>query len=493
MLGERDAPRPPNRSRGSRSAPSAPRQRPVGDALAVGEAPSRPPQRLRERPASQSQSSRTSLVFPTPASPRIVTRCGCPASATAGRPPATARARSHARRRPGAGRSLPADASATTARTSRRHATPPGFPFASTVFAGELEGAAAAATVRSPTRISPGRRGLLEPRADVDGIPGRRRAALARPADDHFAGVDADTEREATAEDLSEPRCIASAACSARSAWSSCAAGAPKAGHHRVAGELLDRPAGTLDLGRHRLVEADQKCASALRVRGGGEDSRADQVREDDRRRACAPRAGLRHRAAQRTPGRTAPDPLFNLATPHKPDSQATLGSTGENVNSKRRSHRRRPPDRPNKATIPSSSATTRVSSYSPSELARSRRHRHDRLGCGKNTTSPPTRFGSSGRQFELTVAPGICYLADNCWQAWCCPGKELTYCSSSTRGSEPNRSIRGHLAGAIVVVTAYGSLRRPSPPPASRARRARRRWSGTQGSRPTGRARARC
>ena len=54
-------------------------KRPVGDALPVREAAAGAPQRRgRLRPASHSQSSRTSRVFPTPASPRIVTSCGSP-------------------------------------------------------------------------------------------------------------------------------------------------------------------------------------------------------------------------------------------------------------------------------------------------------------------------------------------------------------------------------------------------------------------------------
>ena len=49
----------------------------------------------------------------------------------------------------------------------------------------------------------------------------------ARP-DDDLAGVDADPQLEPAVEDAPSRRCIASAACSARSAWSSCASGTPK-------------------------------------------------------------------------------------------------------------------------------------------------------------------------------------------------------------------------------------------------------------------------
>ena len=56
-----------------------------------------------------------------------------------------------------------------------------------------------------------------------------------------------------------------------------------EAGHHGVADELLDRPAGTIDLGRHRVVEAVEESARALGIRSAGERGRADQVGEENR------------------------------------------------------------------------------------------------------------------------------------------------------------------------------------------------------------------
>jgi hypothetical protein len=57
----------------------------------------------------------------------------------------------------------------------------------------------------------------------------------------------------------------------------------PERGHHRVAGKLLDRAAGALDLLGHGVVEAVEQRPRPLRVLRGAERSRTDQVGEDDR------------------------------------------------------------------------------------------------------------------------------------------------------------------------------------------------------------------
>ena len=54
--------------------------------------------------------------------------------------------------------------------------------------------------------------------------------------------------------------------------------------HDRVADELLDRPAGVVDLGRHRVVEAVEEGARALRVLRVRELGRADEVGEENGR-----------------------------------------------------------------------------------------------------------------------------------------------------------------------------------------------------------------
>jgi hypothetical protein len=58
----------------------------------------------------------------------------------------------------------------------------------------------------------------------------------------------------------------------------------PEGRHHRVPGELLGRPAGTLDFLRHRLVEPVEQNTRALRILRAGKSRRADQVREQNSR-----------------------------------------------------------------------------------------------------------------------------------------------------------------------------------------------------------------
>ena len=55
-------------------------------------------------------------------------------------------------------------------------------------------------------------------------------------------------------------------------------------GHDRVARELLDRTAGTLDLGGHRLVETFEVQPDALRILIRRRRGRVGQVGEQDRR-----------------------------------------------------------------------------------------------------------------------------------------------------------------------------------------------------------------
>ena len=57
----------------------------------------------------------------------------------------------------------------------------------------------------------------------------------------------------------------------------------PERGHHRIPHELLDRAADTLDLSRHRIVEAIQQHSCPFGVLGVPQFSRADQVGEKHR------------------------------------------------------------------------------------------------------------------------------------------------------------------------------------------------------------------
>ena len=51
-------------------------------------------------------------------------------------------------------------------------------------------------------------------------------------------------------------------------------------GHHRIAGELLDRPPGASDLVGHGVVEALEQETRALRILLVAERRRADEVGE---------------------------------------------------------------------------------------------------------------------------------------------------------------------------------------------------------------------
>ena len=106
---------------------------------------------------SHSQSSRSSVVFPIPASPMIVTRRGWPLRPRGRRPVAEPRAPARGRRRRAAARRRRAASSASARGRDGGRRLPSGFPLAATV-AGSSNSKApsTAATVRSPTRISPG-------------------------------------------------------------------------------------------------------------------------------------------------------------------------------------------------------------------------------------------------------------------------------------------------------------------------------------------------
>ena len=112
--------------------------------------------------------------------------------------------------------------------TARRHST--GLPFASmTVWSANSNAPSAAATVRSPARVSPGpaacssRAATLTASPVTNELPSRGRPTITSP-------VLTPIRRASCPPNSSVSRsCMASAAWSARSAWSSRAAGAPKA------------------------------------------------------------------------------------------------------------------------------------------------------------------------------------------------------------------------------------------------------------------------
>ena len=152
--------------------------------------------------ASASQSSLTSVDFPTPGSPTSVTRCGSDcadarryvarrSSSSFSRPTNTRRSPPTPRGRMRAERAYDGDAT-----------TPSGFPFASTVSrCRELErsrhGGDGALAGEHLARL----RSLLETIGDVDGVSCDERASLVRDADDDVPGVHSDAELELAVEE----------------------------------------------------------------------------------------------------------------------------------------------------------------------------------------------------------------------------------------------------------------------------------------------------
>ena len=123
---------------------------------------------------------------------------------------------------------------------------------------------------------------LLEPIGDVHGVTRDERASLASRADDDVARVDSDAKLERAGEQLAHPllhrerrvqRALGVILERGRRA---------EHRHHRIAGELLDRAAGELDLGAHRVVEPLELYPHALRIAVTGERGRPDEVGEQD-------------------------------------------------------------------------------------------------------------------------------------------------------------------------------------------------------------------
>ena len=153
--------------------------------------------------------------------------------------------------------------------------------------AGGLEldrGRARAGSAPGPTRISSGRRQLLEPRRDVDGLAGRE-GRLGVVGDD-LAGLDADPRLEAEVPDRVQDRergaqrALGVVLVRARDA---------ERGHDGVAGELLDRAAVRLDAARDLLEEARDTPAHDLGIARGDEARSSRRGRRRGRSRACVP------------------------------------------------------------------------------------------------------------------------------------------------------------------------------------------------------------
>ena len=148
----------------------------------------------------------------------------------------------------------------------------------------ELEGATRKRDRALANHDLAGRRSLLEPGGDVDRIAGNEGASFARLVDDHLARVDADSQAKLIPEELAQPPLHRQTGMQRpfrvilERRWGA------KDGHHGIPDELLDRPAGSLDLLGHRLVEDLEHAPRPLRVLRATELSRGNEVGEDDRR-----------------------------------------------------------------------------------------------------------------------------------------------------------------------------------------------------------------
>ena len=126
-------------------------------------------------------------------------------------------------------------------------------------------------------------RRFLKPIADIDGVPGNERAAQTRLANHGLAGVHADAQLELTGEQLVESplhreRCVKSPLRMILERH-----GRSEDRHDRVARELLDRAARSLDLLRHRVIEALETDPYPLGILVAGKRGRADEVGEENR------------------------------------------------------------------------------------------------------------------------------------------------------------------------------------------------------------------
>lgn len=171
-----------------------------------------------------------------------------------------------------------------SARMSRRQGTPPRLPFASTIMASVNSNAPRdAATVRSPTRISPGPAACSRRAATLTASPVHERASFARAADHDVAGVHADPEDELLAEHRFELPAHGQRGMQGSLGMVLVCGGRAEGRHDRVSGKLLDRTSGSHDLLRHGLIEALEHGPGPLGILGSPELSGADEVGEEHR------------------------------------------------------------------------------------------------------------------------------------------------------------------------------------------------------------------
>ena len=124
---------------------------------------------------------------------------------------------------------------------------------------------------------------FLKPVARVDGVACDERAPDARLADDYLAGVHTDAHCQIALEQLMQPalhpeRCVQRSLCVILERRRR-----PEHRHDGVPRELLDRPAGSLDLLGHGFVEALEAQANPFGILVSRQRGRADEVGEENR------------------------------------------------------------------------------------------------------------------------------------------------------------------------------------------------------------------
>ena len=240
-------------------------QRPVRDPVTIRQAPAAAQQRLLRLPAQPPPelTNQPRLAHPGIADDADQER---PAVATTRRRPAATAPVSPPRpTNTGCSPPSPRGRVSDSARTSLRQTTPPGLPFACTV-AGLANSNAprAAATVRSPTRISPGA-AACSAAPPVDRDHGGRTNCPRGPTNGHITRIHTDPSRQPAANNSASrsPHPHRHVQRPLRVIFMRHRR--PEGRHHRVADELLDRPPSPPDLpARHRIVKPVEQRADPL-------------------------------------------------------------------------------------------------------------------------------------------------------------------------------------------------------------------------------------
>ena len=202
------------------------------------------------------------------------------------------------------------------ARSSGTPTTPSSFPFASTRRGGPSSKAPRTSeAVRSPIRISSGtaacsrRAATLTASPLTKELPSRGRPTTTSPVFTPGAKGELALEERLQAA-AHRKRAVERALRVVLERG-----GSAERGHHRIAGELLHRASGALDLRRHRLVEAVERRTRALGILRACQRRRADEIGEQHGRELPLVRRRCGVASARRTRGRTERRPATGRHT----------------------------------------------------------------------------------------------------------------------------------------------------------------------------------